>query len=710
MAISLEELSEALRNADAAAEAGQEGAANDARRLAQELDRRIQAQQLAAQSARANTRSGFGAMQDIVPGLARGVSGTIGMLGDLRTMGMPEASKRFVPTTPNVRTAVDAGIDKLGGDPNESFFEGGEHTAVGRASEFIGSTLLFGAPGLAKTAVREGSKMLGASLLRQTTGAGLAGISSHYGEEAFGTKGAIAGAFVPAAAGAVIKTGIKGHLRGLGRMAQHRMRINIKRAQYQGARVTAGSTSPKMEQAAALDKSMFSAPGAHAPALRNAKANSEGLTNRLSQIIKQEGGYAEDTAGVYVSSALTRQVHNIKKRAAQLYDEASELIEKGNKNALIPIRRTKDELRKLASEIPKSEYDEIFNAVKDQDDLAARLLAKMDEVTPTEFSTMEFWAANHLRRVIGQQINLRAGLVGDKNIGTLRDIYSVLSKDVQSGALLAGGFKAQQAFKNANSYWAHARRELDGILHPLIKKDMQPELLFRDVVGASLNRPTKLNMVLKGMKPNEREYFAKAFIAKLGNIDDVTGKISPDLWSPGRFIRNWEKIPASQKARLFSDVPSVESLGFALNRYVRVLARQKEAGGVLANPSGTAGLGMSLATLVSALSRVSKIATLGIGTGATVGATIGGGTGALLGIASTMGLANIGSRLMNSPRFVNWLATASIAPYRELPKHIARLNLLAQSEKDPNTVEAIDAFNSALIADLEEIQQQGQQQ
>jgi hypothetical protein len=62
--------------------------------------------------------------------------------------------------------------------------------------------------------------------------------------------------------------------------------------------------------------------------------------------------------------------------------------------------------------------------------------------------------------------------------------------------------------------------------------------------------------------------------------------------------------------------------------------------------------------------------------------------------------ANLGARLMTTSKGLNWLSSASFAPAKELPMHIARLNTMAQNSQDPELVEAIDALNSALLLEL----------
>lgn len=643
-------------------------------------------------------RTGFGGVKDIIPGAARGVASTIGLVGDLdqgidsfrqsRLNGEPDllAGARGtdfkMPTSQGVKDLVDA---------DGSLFEGGEDTAVGRASEFAGSTLMFGLPGLAKKAITEGATALGLQTAKAVAGGGAAGIGSFYGEEVAGTKGAIIGSFVPATFGAGIKGGIKTLARGSGKANQVKMAQNIREARMVQAVPTLGSVSPTMSRGAAVERIVESVPGGHAPLLRVAEKNAIGLQARLGNMLGNKA-YKEDTAGLLIHSSLKNTIDKIRTKSASLYSRADKAIT--NRNALIPIRGTRKELSRLSAQHSKSEFDEILNSVKLQDDIAGRLLEAMNNNTAASVGVMTWDSVNNLRKIVGQQISLRNSF-GDPAQGILKKIYGALSNDVQGGALLAGGPKARQAFKNANNYWKKTRVRVDRLIDPMLNKNVQAEMLFRDVVGASLNKPTKLALALKGMNGQQKEYFAKTFIAKLGNIDDTTGKVIEGLWSPGRLIRNWERIPASQKTRLFSGTPELAKLRVSLDKYMKVLARQKKGAGVLANPSGTAGTGLAAATLQSVMANLGKIATLGIG-----GAAVGGAAGSIGLVGAAMGGANLSSRLMGNPRFLDWLARASVTPMKSMPPMIGRLSNLA-STSDPDMVQAIDAFNSALMIELQ---------
>jgi hypothetical protein len=118
------------------------------------------------------------------------------MVGDVQSfllnkIGVPEKVQKFIrpATTQELRSGIDVGIDKLGGDEAESAFAGGEGTLRGRALEFGGSSLTFGAPGLGRTLMQEGAKAFAKSTTRNFVGSNLAGGGSFVGEEVGNSKG-----------------------------------------------------------------------------------------------------------------------------------------------------------------------------------------------------------------------------------------------------------------------------------------------------------------------------------------------------------------------------------------------------------------------------------------------------------------------------------------------------------------------------------------
>jgi hypothetical protein len=545
--------------------------------------------------------------------------------------------------------------------------------------------------------MQEGAKAFAKSTTRKFVGSNLAGWGSFVGEEVAGTPGALIGAFVPATVGATVKGAVKSTARGIGRQKQIEMRNNLLADKKEGAKSTLGSTAA-VPRASTIERSFESAPGSHGPFLRNAEKNRISLQQRFENLLGNKG-YAEETAGGYVAGALKRRLDRFRRTSRKLYDDAEKLI--GNRNTIVSIRGTRDTLRKFAVE-EGDDFANVFNAVKAQDDVASRILAEMTGPNMSLVG-MRWVDANHLRQVIGQQISL-AKSIGDPTQGILKQIYKAVSKDVEAGAIKAGGKAAEAAFKRAGAHWRKNRRVVDRLLDPMFKRNIQPELLFREVVGASLNRPTKLRLIMKGLNGEQKEYFAKTFVSKLGNIDDATGKIVDELWSPGRLLRNWSKIPQKQKDALFAGSAELKKLQASIERYMKVIKRQQRSAGILANPSGTAGTGLAAATLQSALSSVGKIATFGLGGTIAFGSAFAG----LATIGTAMGGANIGARLMTDPRFLNWLTKASAAPFKELPRHIARLNNLAND--DPEFVQALDAFNTAAALEITSQRDQQEQQ
>lgn len=657
----------------------------------------------------------FGA-KDILPSLGRGVTSTLGFFSDVGDVmaqhpDSPVTAKvvgkglGLLPNTQQIRGAIDKTVDFFGGEKGESVFSGGEGTLRGRALEFGGSGTTFVAGSLTKTAMQEGSKAFAKATARSLAESAAAGAGSFVGEEVGGTPGAFIGAFVPAGIKSAATGTVKVSLRGLGRERQKEMMTALKQAKVQGADSTLGSVSP-VQRASTAERAFESIPGSHGPFLRAAERNATGLQKRLENLLGNSA-YREETAGGHVASALKRRLDTFRTSSKKLYNDAEGMIK--NRNALVSVDKTMQRLKQLSDEIPASEFDDIFNAVKAQDDVAGNLLVVMRKPNtskilnaqgspikkPTSLSNGEapWWVANHLRKVVGNQISLSSS-IGDSSQGVLKRIYSALSKDVQEGAVRAGGVQAKNAFNKANNFWKKGRREADRLIDPMLRRDLQPELLFREVVGTALNKPSKLTLILKGMNPQQREYFAKTFIARLGNISDKTGTVVDNLWSPGRLLRNWERIPDSQKQELFKSTPELKRLGVALERYMRVLSKQKKSAGILANPSGTAGTGLAAATLQSALSSTGKIVTLGIGGAVAIANPI----ASLAAIGMAMGGANVGARLMTSDKFLLWLTKATQSPLKDLPKQIVRLNNLAND--DPEFVEALDAFNTALALEI----------
>ena len=676
-----------------------------------------------------------GVIGNFAKGAGRGATATVGMGGDLAEglAKMPEdkflapgvsgpaisRAMSFLPSSQQLRGGIDKAVDLLpGADPNASIFSGGEDTLSGRAGEFTGGAAVFGAPGVTKQllggAVKQGLQSAG----RQTLGAGIAGAGSYGGEQVAGMPGAIVGAFAPGATFGTAKSIVKVLYRDAGKRSQDLMKKNLQNILTEGGVATAGSTAGTT-RAAAGERIAESFPGAVSVWRRVGDKNAKGLRERLATLLTDRG-FTDERAGKMIAGGLKKQVNKIRLRGDALYEKAEKAIT--NPMANVNITNTKSALDKLAGQNTVAGWDDVINAIKPQDDLAANLLEKLltnpnaiRKAVPvlrngkplyrpqagqmqavTEDVLQVPWkVANQLRKTIGIQIN-HGNLIGDARQGVLKDLYRALSKDVKAGAVVAGGDEARIAFNHANNYWRGSRTQIDKIIKPLLAKEAIPENLFRAVTANSLGSSTLLRNAMKDMSQSQRAYVVKRFVAKLGKMDDVSGVVSEVQWSPGLMLRNWDKIASSQKNLLFK---GQEDLRKSLDRFFHVLKTQKDAAGVLNNPSGTAGLGMGVMNVKQIVDAAVKVGSFGgvggasVAVGSALGGPAGGMAGALISPILTMALANGYTRMITSPKILNWMADAAIRP-NEFPKMLARLNILAQNEDDPETVQAIDELNT----------------
>ena len=106
----------------------------------------------------------------------------------------------------------------------------------------------------------------------------------------------------------------------------------------------------------------------------------------------------------------------------------------------------------------------------------------------------------------------------------------------------------------------------------------------------------------------------------------------------------------------------------------------KTSSRAFANPSGTSGATLGAATALTSGGSILAAPVLGGGL-LTLPLILGGGSA----------VANLGSRLITSPRFVRWLAQSTKIKPNGIGAHVARLTALSKKE-DPDVQDAISEY------------------
>jgi len=263
--------------------------------------------------------------------------------------------------------------------------------------------------------------------------------------------------------------------------------------------------------------------------------------------------------------------------------------------------------------------------------------------------TLPFGTLRELRTKVGSLLD--NSLVSGVPNGELKQLYGALSKDLEFAAKGAG---ASQDFARQSNYYRARMDRVETVLERVLGKGRQPEDIFKAVNPTDPNQSNKLRAVMRSLEPSERQVVTNAVVQRLGRATPGRQNDVGDVFSSETFLTNWNRLSPEAKSQLFPNAAQRKNL-MAL---ATVADDIRSGGKVFANPSGTAG----------------AVAPYGLGYLAASGQV---GQAATL-IAGSF----IGSKMLTSPKVVDWLAQAPKVKPENTAAYLARLGVIANETKD----------------------------
>jgi hypothetical protein len=282
-----------------------------------------------------------------------------------------------------------------------------------------------------------------------------------------------------------------------------------------------------------------------------------------------------------------------------------------------------------------------------------------------------FEALRALRSRVGSMLD--DSLVSGIPNGELKKLYGALSEDLKAAANAAG---AGKEFARQNNFYAARMDRIEETLERVVGTGKHPEDIFRAFMPTDANQANKIRGVMRSLEPADREIVTQAVVDRLGRATPGKQSDTGDVFSSERFLTNWNRLSSGAKAQLFPD----EAMRKSLDKIAAASANIRRGSSVFVNPSGSAGAG----------------AAYGVGAGA-VAAAVGTGSAApLVGAAVLIGGANVTSRLLTNPAFVDWLAKASTTKSKSPTLGLAQLGVIYNSISDEETKRDLTAFTESL--------------
>jgi hypothetical protein len=232
--------------------------------------------------------------------------------------------------------------------------------------------------------------------------------------------------------------------------------------------------------------------------------------------------------------------------------------------------------------------------------------------------------------------------IGDADRILLKQIYESLSNDIKS-TIDTKGYKAISDFNKANKFYKEGITKIEDNLQSLINKN-RPEEAYTYAISGTKEGSTRLKNIMSSISSESKDILRATTIQRMG--------LHNNEFLPTKFFREYNKMSPEAKNTLFkaSQKTSLDNLNKVIGRISKV-----DAAGNFSNTTPHAVLGL-------------------LGFGVLAGATA---------PIKALGGSYLTSKLFTSPKFINWLAEATVKKSPgALSKHIDKLGIIAAKDID----------------------------
>lgn len=377
-------------------------------------------------------------------------------------------------------------------------------------------------------------------------------------------------------------------------------------------------------------------------------------------------------AGAAVREGAGQAVERFTARQNDLYDQAFSLVGADSRVSFPQVQALRQQIA-----------DEIAQAPASAGRRLAPVLRRIDDLLADAGDTgLAFGAMRGERTALGRTLGAPAPSASAPNTEVepyLRRLYGALTSDMTAHASAAGP-EAARALAVADRY-TRLNRTVNLPVLELIQRQGTDEQVYNLLFPRS-GRPDAqmLQRVTRNLQPEERRALSATILDRMGTPNP--GAQAAEDFSAATFLTNWNRLvqngPAARRV-LFG--PEDNELGRSLDRLVRVAGAMRDTQR-FTNWSNT---GRAVA---------------GIGILGAAGAELASGDAG--GFAQVVGLGlvapAVGARLLTSPQFVNWLASAGPTIVERGVTPGVRQSLARVGVANPELRDAIEAYSAAITS------------
>lgn len=276
---------------------------------------------------------------------------------------------------------------------------------------------------------------------------------------------------------------------------------------------------------------------------------------------------------------------------------------------------------------------------------------------------MPFQALRALRTRVGTMLD--DSLVSGVSNGELKAVYKALSKDLESAARSAG---AGKEFDRQSNFYSARMERIENTLDRVLG-NKEYENIFKGVAPTDVESVNKVRQVMRSLDPAQRQIVSEAIVNRMGRATPGQQNAAGDKFSSDTFLTNWSRINDSAKAQLFSD-PSMRA---KVDAIAKISSEIRDSKTPFANNSGTA-QGITAGSVYGSIPAAGALAVTGNVPAAVTTVAVAG---------SMVAGANIGARMLTSPKVVDWLAKAGkVTSEEQMTAHLGRLAVIYNQTQD----------------------------
>lgn len=257
-------------------------------------------------------------------------------------------------------------------------------------------------------------------------------------------------------------------------------------------------------------------------------------------------------------------------------------------------------------------------------------------------------------------------ITGTPKEGIAAQLYGAITEDLKREAAAAGKLRE---FERANGFW-RAFRAKEKLLHREVMSRNTPSKIFEALERSARSGPETVRSLRRSIPKDQWEMSLRVLFRRMGQMTPGTGgAIDPEdisEFSLNTFLTNWRRFSQNggMKELLAGQSPQSRSVARDLTTIAKTAVGTRDLEQALINRSNTGEMAVNLGT-----------AMLGFG-----GTAAGFGAWALPFVAGAVGGSTGAQKLLESPRFISWLAASTKLPAGQIPAHIERLEKVLEDE------------------------------